>query len=265
MVRPIIEYGDVIYDAAPFSTVSILDKVQRRAALICTGAYRHTETQSLLRELSWPPLSKRRHINKLTLFYKIYHKIYPTYLHSLIPPIQVPHYNLRRRNELRLPHIRLQSTNNSFFPSTAKIWNTLSPPIKNSPTVRQFKSKIQTFNTKPIYYNRLCSGKEGAWLCRLRLGLSALNSHRFKYHFIDNPSCINCTNTPETTEHFLLDCPVYTLARQQFLESLSDIGIDIQNRPNTIQAILHGKNDIAIASTLLHIVLNYLKQTNRFK
>ena len=265
MVRPILEYGDVIYDAAPLSTVNLVERVQRRAALICTGAYRHTETQALLRELSWQPLSTRRHTHKLTLFYKIYHHIYPNYLYNLIPPRQETHYNLRRRNELRLPHNRLQSTNNSFFPSTAKVWNVLSPPIKNSTTVNIFKSKIQPNPPKVNPYHRLCSGKEGAWLCRIRLGLSGLNFHRFTYHLIEDPYCQNCTNTLETTEHFLFYCPVYNLARQQFYNSLTDIGVDVNNKPILLQAILHGNNFQSIASTLLQHTLTFLKQTNRFK
>ena len=58
MVRPIIEYGDAIYDGMPLSPGQSLEKVQRRAAIICTGAYRHTETQTLLREVGWEPLSE---------------------------------------------------------------------------------------------------------------------------------------------------------------------------------------------------------------
>ena len=60
MVRPISEYGYVIYDAAPLSTFNFVQRVQRREALICTGAFRHTEIQAFLRELSWEPLCTRR-------------------------------------------------------------------------------------------------------------------------------------------------------------------------------------------------------------
>ena len=152
MVRPVIEYGDVIYDTAPHSTARIADRVQRRAALICTGAYRHSETQSLLRELSWQPLSKRRHSHKLVIFYKIYHHIYPQYLYNLIPPTNTIPHNLRHTQELRLPHTRLQATQNSFFPATAKVWNTLSPPVKNSVSAQSFKNKINVGPPPPETY-----------------------------------------------------------------------------------------------------------------
>ena len=48
MVRPVLEYGNVIYDSMSLSLGQSLEKIQRRAAIICTGAYRHTETQTLL-------------------------------------------------------------------------------------------------------------------------------------------------------------------------------------------------------------------------
>jgi hypothetical protein len=60
MVRPLLEYGDIIYDGSSENQVKQLEDVQRQAALACTGAYRHTKHVNLLEELSWPLLSQRR-------------------------------------------------------------------------------------------------------------------------------------------------------------------------------------------------------------
>ena len=127
-----LSYFHVLYDMAPQYAVQLVEKVQRRAALICSGAYRHTETQTLLREMSWQPLATRLKQHILTLFYKIYHHIYPNYLYNLIPQLNTPHYNLRRTQEFKLPTNCLQSSNNSFSQAPAKVWNNLSLPIKNS-------------------------------------------------------------------------------------------------------------------------------------
>ena len=43
MIRPILEYGDVLYDNCPLSTGRFLEQLQRQAALVCTGGYRHTD------------------------------------------------------------------------------------------------------------------------------------------------------------------------------------------------------------------------------
>ena len=265
MIRPVLEYGDLIYDNAPNHLLRLIDQTQRRAALICTGAYRHTETTTLLRELSWQPLQDRRRGHKLITFYKIYHKIYPNYLHKLIPPANVNNYNLRTKREFKLPTNRLQSCHSSYFPTTAKVWNDLPPPTKNVINITQFKRLTLTkIDRPPIFYTK-CTGKEGRWLCRLRLGLSALKGHRFKYNLITDPYCEHCINKPETTEHYLIECPSYQLARTQLLNQLSDMGIDINDNEYIIQVVLHGTNDIAVVDTLLPIIFNYLKETQRFK
>ena len=48
MVLPMIEYCDVIYDSCTVRNALDLENVQRRAALVCTGAYRHTSNDALL-------------------------------------------------------------------------------------------------------------------------------------------------------------------------------------------------------------------------
>ena len=36
---PVLEYGNILYDSAPLKYLNNLDKVQRRAALVCNRAY----------------------------------------------------------------------------------------------------------------------------------------------------------------------------------------------------------------------------------
>ena len=55
MIRPILEYGDIIFDGCPDYCADRLEKVQRHTALACTGAFRHTKHENLLEELGWPP------------------------------------------------------------------------------------------------------------------------------------------------------------------------------------------------------------------
>ena len=71
LVRPIIEYCNVIYDNCTMNESMELEKVQRCAAFVCTWAYRHTKTELLLAELGWQPLTVRCKNHKLILLYKI--------------------------------------------------------------------------------------------------------------------------------------------------------------------------------------------------
>ena len=116
MVRPILEYGDIIYDNCPVKTSITVERVQRRAAIICTGAYRHTETQRLLQDLGWEAMSQRRHNHKLVQLYKIINKIYPDYLYDLLTPTQNTANDLRNIHQFQPRLSRLKSSTNSFFP-----------------------------------------------------------------------------------------------------------------------------------------------------
>ena len=60
MIRTIFDYGDVLYDSCLKSESDSLEKFQRKAALICTGAFRITSHERLLKELGLSKLENRR-------------------------------------------------------------------------------------------------------------------------------------------------------------------------------------------------------------
>jgi hypothetical protein len=115
MIRPIMEYGDILFDGERLCHTQVLEGVQRQAALCCTGAYRHTSHNSLLHELGWEPLDIRRRHHRLNMFYKIHNHLVPEYL--TIPPAvcDVTSYNLRNRRNITLPRARSESYKRSFF------------------------------------------------------------------------------------------------------------------------------------------------------
>ena len=58
MVRPILEYGCVLFDNCTINLANALESVQFEAARICLGAQRLTPRHLLLNELGWPTLAK---------------------------------------------------------------------------------------------------------------------------------------------------------------------------------------------------------------
>ena len=266
MIRPVLEFGNVIYDSASLSAGQALETIQRQAAIIVSGAYRHTRHDLLLSELGWEDLASRRKYHKICVFYKIIHKIYPNYLHRyIIFPTPTP-YNLRTQQQLLPRHTRLTSSFNSFFPSCTREWNNISPHIQNSISFNTFKSLIRPKTTTNIRYNRLCNGKQGRWLSRLRMGLSALNQHRFHYHFIPSPICPLCRTHSESTSHYFFHCPTHNLARiGLFFRLESELGINNNNLDTLLETILFGKFISPINyKNLLDIVYEYLDTTGRF-
>ena len=77
LYKSMILHCDVIYDSCTMYESEQLDKLQRKASLLCTGAFRITSNEQLLKELGWPKLKNRRTSHRLVLFYKILNDLTP--------------------------------------------------------------------------------------------------------------------------------------------------------------------------------------------
>ena len=72
-VRPLLEYGDILFDSCTKELSDKLESVQLEAARLVTGAKRYTSHQALYNELGWITLENRRkciNCKKLTAFIK---------------------------------------------------------------------------------------------------------------------------------------------------------------------------------------------------
>ena len=76
-IRPVLDYGDIIYDPCLKSESEAIEKFQRKAALVCTGAFRITSNERLLNELGLEKMETRRKVHRQTLFYKIVKSLSP--------------------------------------------------------------------------------------------------------------------------------------------------------------------------------------------
>lgn len=85
-IRPILEYGDVVWGNCTKENSELLEKVQIEAARIITGLRVNSSRSILYSELGWETLQSRRDKHKLILFYKIIHGLAPQYLLDLIQP-----------------------------------------------------------------------------------------------------------------------------------------------------------------------------------
>ena len=70
-IRPLLEYGDVIWDNCTQYEKRELDKIQNEAARIVTGATKLVSLNTLYSEIRWETLEQRRKNHRLTLFYKM--------------------------------------------------------------------------------------------------------------------------------------------------------------------------------------------------
>ena len=121
IIRPILQYGCILFDNCNIQEMELLDSVQYDAARVCTGAICNTNKEKLLNELGWQKLSTRRQFHKLVMFYKIKNDLVPPYLQQvpLDPISNLSPYNTRNSFRVRPLRARTNKYKNSFFPSSA--------------------------------------------------------------------------------------------------------------------------------------------------
>jgi hypothetical protein len=278
MVRPILEYGGVLFDNSPDLHLKPLDKVQREAALVCTGAYRHTKTVNLMKELGWDTLGTRRELQRTCLMYKIQNKIAPLYLISACPPLvrEISTYNLRNAENISLPAGKRTGYVNSFMPNSVRLWNNLDRSIKSRTSIDSFKYHLK--KKKCIKGNKLYSkfnGRKAINHTRIRLGLSGLKAQRHDYNHVPVSTCDHCGARKEDAMHYLLQCNAFNNMRTDMLNKVKalyqskNIVLDLSRtivKKQLVDCLLKGDKRLSECENvkLFAVVQDFISSSKRF-
>ena len=237
-IRPLFEYACELWDNCGNQNAEKLEKLQLSAARVITGLPIYTKKDFIYTELGWEMLSTRRHIRKLSLFYKVKNNNVPEYLTNLLPNTVASStsYNLRNQNNLRIDNYRLTQTSNSFFPSSSRSWNQLEDETRQAPSLNTFKTMItSTSNLNPFFtYGRR---KENILHCRLRNRSSELKYDLFKANLINYKSC-QCGHPCEDSYHYFIKCPIYNTCRQELKHNL-------ENNNFTLKILIEGDSTLS--------------------
>ena len=194
----------------------------------------------------------------------------------LVDPIPVPRRHLFGRyvsNDLYEFKCRTKRFLSSFYPDSVNLWNDLEPDLRKTELLSQFKkSIIKTIQpTKKSIFN--VHDPEGiSFLFQLRVGLSPLKAHKKKHNFIDTPVDDCCCGTgTETTEHFLVFCPLFRIQRQllfsnlEFIFSKLDDTNAIENS-NLSAILLYGDVNLTQSENciILENTIDFIRGTGRF-
>ena len=164
-IRPVLEYGDTIWDNCTLYEKRELDKIQNEAARITTGATALVSIQALYDEVGWETLQTRRTNHKLSLCFKMQHDLAPTYLTNLVPPSfsETSRYALRNADDYTTIQCKTQHHYSSFLPSVIRDWNNLPQQAKQINSLvslkaylTQIKLKVQSIFTKVNVNGKLC-------------------------------------------------------------------------------------------------------------
>ena len=140
-IRPVMEYCCHLWAGAPKTHLQLLDRVEKRA--------KNLIGQPLANELL--PLSVRRDVASLSLFYRYYFGKCSSALSESVPKPKVFSRNTRRADSLTCYHVgvertRTQGRSQSFFVRTSQLWNQL--PSSCFPTqydLGSFKRRVNKF------------------------------------------------------------------------------------------------------------------------
>ena len=196
------------------------------------------------------------------MFYKIFKRKSPQYLFKFIPE-KASSYVTRNADNIPLFNIRHNFYKNSFFPSSIIEWNNLDRNLDNSGNVGVFKNNIRKFirpNSNSFF--NCCNLKGITLTTRLRLELSHLFEHKFKFNFQNclNPLC-SCGSSFESTSYFLLHCPIFHDKIHTLLSTLNNMDSKIleANDSYSTQTLLFGstsfdseKNTLVLSLTMFY-------------
>jgi hypothetical protein len=222
-IRPILEYGDIIWDGSPNDILSLLDQVQHNAARIVIGATAKCSTEGLYRETAWETLQGRRHLHRLSLMYNIVNRKAPQYLIEQLPNLIEARttYSLRNRGDIDPIRSRINLYANSFFPKTVSLWNNLDREVKSLPSIGAFQANRcrRLPQRNPLYYfgGRL----EAAIHARMRINNSPLKDDLCKWlHVIPSSLCPCGTGEVEDAKHFFYKCRLFDQEREILMANL---------------------------------------------
>ena len=109
-----------------------------------------------------------------------------------------------------------------------------------------------------------------SWIFQLRVGLSPLKSHKKAHNFRDTNDDRCICMIEESTEHFLLKCPIYIEQRQKLFQTLDPILMttnlhQLNDKERTLLLLYgHQKLSFGVNRTILKETINFIRETSRF-
>ncbi len=169
-------------------------------------------------------------------------------------------YQLRNRSQFRIPYCRLETYSKSFFPSSLRLWNSLRPEQRTIPSYQTFKQSQTRVNSIVPKYYLIGSRKTNILHTKLRHRCSPLNADLYRVNLSNDPGC-ECGYPLEDSLHYLLECPRFSVCRNQNIGQLRQIGIE----PD-IEILLFGSDNMSEESntTIFKHVHNFILHSNPF-
>ena len=164
LVRPNLEYGNVIWSPHKKKDKMFIEKVQRHFTKRISGLSK-LNYEDRLKELNLPSLAYRRIRGDLIETYKIVHGCYdPLTTNNLF---EINKDNRTRSHSYKITKPRFKTTvfQHFFTNRVINAWNNLSQDVVSAGTLNTFKNKLDTC----LHHYRFCEDIDISNVCSKRM------------------------------------------------------------------------------------------------
>jgi hypothetical protein len=155
LVRPILEYGQILWNPHLKGDIRALEGVQRRATKQING-FKNLSYSERLKRLDLPTLRFRRLRGDVIETYKIIHGLYDA---SVSPQLARPPRPSRgHKHKLFLERTQNLELRRHFFKNRiVKIWNDLPEDVVDAPSLNAFKNRLdKEWKSHPMKFDMDC-------------------------------------------------------------------------------------------------------------
>ena len=145
IVKPHFRYCCSVWGNCGDSRLSMLQKLQNRAARIVTNSSYNAPAANLIEELKWPTVHDMIKQETATIVFKSISGLSPTYLSTLFTRNSTRDIvNLRNcETDLLAPQMKTSNGQKAFSFRGAKVWNGLKHEVKLAPSLSTFKCGLK--------------------------------------------------------------------------------------------------------------------------
>ena len=150
-----LDFCNELYIGLPEKDIACLQRVQNFAAKTILKRAKYDSATESLYKLHWLPISKRIEYKIIITVFKCLQGCAPEYLSNMINVKQNYNYNLRSSLSINLsvPRYKYKTFGQrSFGYQGPKLWNTLTPELREIKSLTIFKKQLKTFLFKKAFY-----------------------------------------------------------------------------------------------------------------
>ena len=143
-VRPTLDYSACVWDPHTQKNIKQVELIQRRAYRFVNNIKGNSASiTSLMEQNKWSPLKERRARQKLNMLYKAQQG------QAAVPTTSLKKHK-RKEKIYQLPYSRVDAHLHSFFPDTARLWNSLPESVRVTQGFEKFKIDTKDFLFRPV-------------------------------------------------------------------------------------------------------------------